>query len=170
MNKRIALVLCLIFCLPAIPWGDNPSPIDPNSILGRRYKLVINRLEPKALACYTNKGSAGDLKVKVIVEQDGKAQSIEILEDTVKDKKITGCIEQLLMDTTWPVADNAIYFNYTFSFALTPVSDATPIPKAVPAQTPEPAQTPVPEPAPEPAPIPVPAPEPPTVVKLGSRD
>lgn len=158
MNKRIALVLCLIFCLPAISWGDNPSPIDPNSILGRRYKLVINRLEPKALACYTNKGSAGDLKVKVIVEQDGKARSVEILENTVRDKKITGCIEQLLMDTTWPVADNAIYFNYTFSFAQTPVSDATPIPKAVPVQTPVPA--PAPEPAPTPVTEPAPTPEP----------
>lgn len=129
MNKRIAFILCLIFCLPAISWGEKPLPIDPNSILGRRYKLVINRLEPKALACCTSSGVIGDLKVKVSVQKDGKAQSVEVIENSLKKNKITDCIKQLLMDTSWPVSDNAIYFNYTFSFAPVPAPTPTPADK-----------------------------------------
>jgi len=122
MKKLVALAIGVCLLSAALAWADDPVQIDPYSLSGRRYKIALNRVTPKALACYNEalqqqQDLAGQLKVKVTINPDGAAASVEVLEDTLQHKQVTGCIVDLLKKKTWPKADKQVYFEYAFSFA-----------------------------------------------------
>lgn len=118
-------IFCLLGVLLAIPLAllaEEPAQINPNSLTGNRYKIVLNRLMPKILECYnkalqTNPALVGKLKVKVTVEASGETRSVEVVENNLGHAGAVECITKLLASKKWPTSSQPVFFEYTFTFA-----------------------------------------------------
>lgn len=124
--KKIALPLIVMMIVSiAVVYSQEPQKVEANSLLERRIKICLNRISDKALACYQsalseNPELAGSLKLKVTVDTSGAAQSIEIVKDTLDNKKTNACIVKLFEEKTWPQNGEPVYFEYTYNFMSSP--------------------------------------------------
>lgn len=122
--RRILIVFVFVcIAMPAIPVFAQEH-IDPESFLGRRYKIVLNRIMPRITACYEKAAAKdtkleGSIKVKVSVKTEGGAKSVEVLENNLPNEEAVSCMQGVLSDASWPSGEKEVYFNYTFFFERT---------------------------------------------------
>jgi hypothetical protein len=120
------LGLCLTAFAVLVPIvllaADEPTQVFLDDGLGRRYQLTINRANADIAACYTAQltkkpGLAGRLDLRVTVEASGKARSVEVRKDTLGSADAVKCIQDLLMQKTWPTNPTPVYFDTLFDFS-----------------------------------------------------
>ncbi|HPM76960.1 MAG TPA: AgmX/PglI C-terminal domain-containing protein [bacterium] len=120
--KKIALLLALAMILAvAVVYSQEPQKVVDNSMLGRRIKIVLNRISDDVLGCYQNELNAnpelnGSVKLKVTIDVNGGAGAIEIIEDSLHNKSLNTCIIKIFAERTWPQNDEPVYFEYTYNF------------------------------------------------------
>ena len=124
MTAKVSGAVALVLALVCLAVAAGPVEVDTDTLLGRRYKLTIARHEERILGCYNqalakNPKLAGTLTLKITVAPNGQAQAVETVEDTV-DGEVDACVSDILKKATWPTADEAVYFEYRFSFAPAP--------------------------------------------------
>jgi len=125
MRRIVCLSLLAILTVAAAALcAEGPTKIDLTTVDASKYRLILNRLMPEATACYNealkkSSNLAGKMKIKVTIKPSGEAEAVEVLEDTMQNKEVEGCIGELFKKEKWPAAETAIYFEYRFSFSPT---------------------------------------------------